>query len=92
MYTILLLCYHFIELAQWNREAADGQFRKPASNAKLASLLQKSGVKFEFTPFETGKCTHYSVRLRSDCCFIALQETVDWFVSNYQNARIGQVS
>ena len=35
---------------------ADGQFRKPASNVKLASLLQKSGVKFEFTPFEIGAC------------------------------------
>ena len=52
---------------QWNRDAADGQFRKPASNAKLAGLLEKSGVKFEFTPFETGKPTadistdHYKV-------------------------------
>ncbi|KAH8112238.1 epimerase-domain-containing protein [Phellopilus nigrolimitatus] len=36
----------------WNREAADGQFRKPASNAKLAGLLQKSGVNFRFTPFD----------------------------------------
>ena len=39
---------------EWNREAADGQFRKPASNAKLAGLLQKSGVKFNFRPFDQG--------------------------------------
>lgn len=39
---------------EWNREAADGQFRKPASNAKLAGLLQKSGVKFSFEPFDQG--------------------------------------
>jgi len=37
---------------EWNRNAADGQFRKPASNVKLATLLKESGVKFEFTPFD----------------------------------------
>lgn len=37
---------------EWNTSAADGQFRKPASNAKLASLLEKSGVDFTFTKFE----------------------------------------
>jgi len=47
---------------------ADGQFRKPASNAKLLSLIGK----FEFTPFE-----------------IALQETVEWFLQNYDTARTG---
>ncbi|KAI5118941.1 hypothetical protein M0805_006287 [Coniferiporia weirii] len=36
---------------EWQREAADGQFRKPASNAKLVGLLEKSGIKFHFTPF-----------------------------------------
>ena len=39
---------------QWNTQAADGQFRNPASNAKLASLLEKSGVDFKFTKFEDG--------------------------------------
>ena len=39
---------------QWNRAAADGQFRKPASNAKLARLLKENGVDFKFTPFEQG--------------------------------------
>lgn len=47
---------------------ADGQFRKPASNAKLLGLVGK----FEFTPFEQ-----------------ALDETVKWFVTNYDNARTG---
>ncbi|PAV17862.1 GDP-L-fucose synthetase [Pyrrhoderma noxium] len=59
---------------EWNTQAADGQFRKPASNAKLASLLEKSGVDFKFTKFED-----------------ALQDTVDWFVENYdKDARIGK--
>jgi len=47
---------------------ADGQFRKPASNAKLLSLIGD----FKFTPFET-----------------ALQETVAWFLQNYETARTG---
>ncbi|KAL5520693.1 hypothetical protein ACEPAF_2695 [Sanghuangporus sanghuang] len=37
---------------EWNREAPDGQLRKPASNAKLVTALSKSGVKFSFTPFD----------------------------------------
>jgi len=49
---------------------ADGQFRKPASNKKLLSLIGD----FEFTPFKQ-----------------ALEGTVDWFVKNYNNARIGDV-
>lgn len=44
----------------------DGQYRKPASNAKLASLLPD----FKFTPFED-----------------ALEESVTWFVDNYDSAR-----
>jgi len=49
---------------------ADGQFRKPASNAKL---LKKIG-NWQFTPFEE-----------------ALQQSVDWFVTNYDTARTGKV-
>jgi len=49
---------------------ADGQFRKPASNKKLLSLIGD----FKFTPFAE-----------------ALPETVQWFVNNYHNARIGDV-
>lgn len=41
-------------ISQWNRQAADGQYRKPASNAKLAGLLQQQGVDFVYTPFEQG--------------------------------------
>ncbi|TFK75614.1 NAD(P)-binding protein [Pluteus cervinus] len=48
---------------------ADGQYRKPASNKKLLSLIGE----FEFTPFEK-----------------ALQETVEWFVANYDTARTGK--
>jgi hypothetical protein len=36
---------------------ADGQFRKPASNAKLVKLMKESGSEpFEFTPFQQGEC------------------------------------
>jgi GDP-L-fucose synthase len=37
------------EESQFDPSRADGQFRKPASNQKLLSLL---GDKFEFTPFD----------------------------------------
>ncbi|KAF8575033.1 epimerase-domain-containing protein [Ramaria rubella] len=49
---------------------ADGQFRKPASNAKLQRLTGG----FEFTPFDK-----------------ALDDTVAWFVKNYETARTGNV-
>lgn len=39
---------------------ADGQFRKPASNKKLLSLIGD----FQFTPFEQGKTTS-SLSLKS---------------------------
>ena len=47
---------------QWNRAAADGQYRKPASNLKLAKLLKESGIEFEFEPFKKG--LHLSFILR----------------------------
>jgi len=53
---------------KFDTSRADGQFRKPASNAKLLKLIGG----FEFTPFEK-----------------ALDETVQWFLSNYANARTG---
>ncbi|XP_066600128.1 probable GDP-L-fucose synthase [Prorops nasuta] len=46
--------------------AADGQYKKTASNAKLRSFLPD----FQFTPFD-----------------IAIQESVDWYIENYDNAR-----
>jgi len=49
---------------------ADGQYRKPASNKKLLSLIGD----FKFTPFEE-----------------ALDESVKWFLENYDTARIGKV-
>ncbi|KAA1475228.1 NAD(P)-binding protein [Dentipellis sp. KUC8613] len=54
---------------KFDTSKADGQYRKPASNAKLMSLI---GESFAFTPFDS-----------------ALQDTVDWFVRNYDNARTG---
>ncbi|KAK2460805.1 hypothetical protein APHAL10511_007275 [Amanita phalloides] len=48
---------------------ADGQFRKPASNKKLLTLMGG----FQFTPFNQ-----------------ALDETVQWFLANYNNARTGK--
>jgi len=54
---------------------ADGQFRKPASNKKLLSLISRdeSGKEpFKFTTFED-----------------ALEHTVAWFLQNYDTARTG---
>ncbi|KZW00358.1 NAD(P)-binding protein [Exidia glandulosa HHB12029] len=48
---------------------ADGQFRKPASNKKLLSLIGE----FKFTPFDQ-----------------AMDETVAWFLQNYDTARTGK--
>jgi len=48
---------------------ADGQFRKPASNKKLLTLMGG----FQFTPFDQ-----------------ALNQTVQWFLANYDNARTGR--
>ncbi|KAG8934728.1 hypothetical protein FRC01_000774 [Tulasnella sp. 417] len=55
---------------KFDTSRADGQFRKPATNAKLLSLI---GSDFKFTPFDE-----------------ALQETVDWFLQNYETARTGK--
>jgi hypothetical protein len=44
---------------------------------------------FKFTPFDEGeaaKCTPLAV---ADEVIPALKESVDWFVKNYHNARIG---
>lgn len=48
---------------------ADGQFRKPATNAKLINAMGG----FEFTPFNQ-----------------ALEESVQWFLQNYETARTGK--
>lgn len=40
--------------AQFDTTRPDGQFRKPASNAKLQRLIGG----FEFTPFEEGEWSH----------------------------------
>ncbi|GFZ50674.1 hypothetical protein JCM24511_08432 [Saitozyma sp. JCM 24511] len=59
----------------YDSSRADGQFRKPASNAKLVKLMKESGSEpFEFTPFQQ-----------------ALKESVEWFVENYdKGARVGK--
>ncbi|KAJ8522417.1 hypothetical protein ONZ45_g1004 [Pleurotus djamor] len=48
---------------------ADGQYRKPASNKKLLSLMGG----FQFTPFNQ-----------------ALEDSVKWFLENYETARTGK--
>ena len=73
---------------------ADGQFRKPASNRKLVELVKGTG--FEFTPFDKGKfavghsSTVGTVMLTGCMRCVALDETVQWFLQNYKNARIGK--
>lgn len=40
---------------------SDGQYRKPASNARLVAALEKQGLEFEFTPFKEGVSAHVLV-------------------------------
>ena len=71
---------------QFDTTRADGQFRKPASNAKLLNLIGG----FQFTPFELG--TEYNccwLCLLANGCFSALDTTVKWFLENYETARTG---
>lgn len=78
-------------LFQFDTTRSDGQFRKPASNAKLRKLIGE----FEFTPFDKGKFTFGRAGfqlLTSRFTLPALQDTVQWFLKNYNNARIGNVS
>ena len=42
--------------AQFDTSKADGQFRKPASNKRLVSLI---GPDFRFTPFEQGESWYF---------------------------------
>ncbi|KAI0052576.1 NAD(P)-binding protein [Auriscalpium vulgare] len=58
---------------KFDTSKSDGQFRKPASNEKLLSLIRANGPEFQFTPFEE-----------------ALNDTVQWFVQNYDTARTGK--
>ncbi|EIN12986.1 NAD(P)-binding protein [Punctularia strigosozonata HHB-11173 SS5] len=64
--TAIVQAMKFEGECRFDTSKADGQFRKPASNAKLLGLIGE----FYFTPFETG-----------------LQETVEWFLKNYHEAR-----
>jgi GDP-L-fucose synthase len=50
----------------YDLSAADGQFKKTASNRKLRELHPS----FTFTPFN-----------------VAIKDTVEWFVQNYEVAR-----
>ena len=52
---------------KWLSDKPDGQYRKPADNSKLLSIIPD----YEFTPLEVG-----------------LKETIDWFILNYESARI----
>lgn len=52
----------------WDATKADGQYRKPASNKKLISLIGD----FQFTPFEEGAYL-YSLLLHCDSTCYAVQ-------------------
>jgi hypothetical protein len=70
----ILVSYWF---NQFDTTRADGQFRKPASNKKLLSLVshdESEGGSFKFTSFDE-----------------ALEHTVGWFLQNYDTARTGKV-
>jgi len=80
-----LRCLSFI-WHQFDTSRADGQFRKPASNKKLLTLIGG----FQFTPFEQGKrLCHFQVP--EPHYSSALDITVDWFLKNYDAARTGNV-
>ena len=68
---------------------ADGQFRKPASNKKLLSLIGG----FQFTPFDQGIFTFFMLcpSRKLTMLISALDETVKWFAANYNTARTGKV-
>lgn len=70
---------------------SDGQFKKTASNEKLMKYLPD----FKFTPFHEGEPSS-SIFLRRivvdrdlRTSSTALQESVSWFVQNYDTARTG---
>ena len=56
---------------------SDGQFRKPASNEKLIRLVRETSKDNEEFKFTPFER--------------GLKDTVDWFIANYNKARIGQV-
>ncbi|KAJ3214236.1 GDP-L-fucose synthase [Dinochytrium kinnereticum] len=60
----------------WDTEKADGQYKKTASNAKLARLIPE----FKFTPFEQGLVVRAGA-------IEWLRESVDWFLENFEDAR-----
>lgn len=58
---------HGLELIlQFDTSRPEGQFRKPASNKKLLSLIGE----FEFTPFETGKLHNFEIPRHDDNTYI----------------------
>eukprot|EP00919_Chromeraceae_sp_WS-2016_P033756 GHVR01079853.1.p1 GENE.GHVR01079853.1~~GHVR01079853.1.p1 ORF type:complete len:318 (-),score=46.50 GHVR01079853.1:138-1091(-) len=63
---LLQSCFSYTGEVNFDNTAADGIYRKTASNARLRNILPD----FQFTPIRS-----------------ALQDTVNWFVSNYDVAR-----
>ncbi|KAH3745606.1 GDP-L-fucose synthase [Pelomyxa schiedti] len=64
--TMIAEAFDYTHALTFNTEAADGQYRKTASNSKLRALLPD----FQFTPIKQ-----------------AIQESVTWFVENYDKSR-----
>ncbi|KAH9049273.1 NAD dependent epimerase/dehydratase family-domain-containing protein [Lactarius deliciosus] len=62
---------------KFDTSKSDGQFRKPASNEKLLRLVRETSKDNEEFKF-----TPFEK---------GLKDSVDWFVKNYDNARIGQI-
>jgi len=62
---------------QFDTSKSDGQFRKPASNEKLLRLVRETSKDNEEFKFIPFEK--------------GLKDTVDWFIKNYDNARIGQI-
>ncbi|KAH9024570.1 hypothetical protein EDB85DRAFT_1987324 [Lactarius pseudohatsudake] len=62
---------------KFDTSKSDGQFRKPASNDKLLRLVRETSKDNEEFTF-----TPFEK---------GLKDSVDWFVKNYDNARIGQI-
>ncbi|KAN0140266.1 GDP-L-fucose synthase [Lactarius tabidus] len=73
----IVKAFDFKGEVKFDTNKSDGQFRKPASNEKLLRLVRETSKDNEEFKF-----TPFEK---------GLKDTVDWFVANYDNARIGQV-
>lgn len=71
----IVKAFDFKGEVQFDTSKSDGQFRKPASNEKLLRLVRETSKDNE--EFKFTPFEH------------GLKESVDWFIENYHQARIG---